>query len=439
MEIILSKVDNAFILLCSALVILMSIPGLALFYGGMVRSKNMLSVLVQVFTIFSLAFVLWAIYGYTFAFGEGGNQFIGGANKLLLTGISADSLIKTFSENVYINEITYVIFQGAFAGITCALIVGSFAERIKFSALLVFILIWFSFSYVPMAHMVWAWAGPTAYATAESAAAAEKVSGFLFNHGALDFAGGTVVHINAAIAGLIGAKIIGNRIGLGNVAMAPHNLTVTMIGGSLLWFGWFGFNAGSALEANGTAALAMLNTIIAAAMGTLGWLFAEWYYKGKPSLLGVISGAVAGLVMITPSAGFVGVGGALILGLIGGVACLWGVNGLKKWLKIDDTLDVFGIHGLGGILGAILAAFFANPLLGGTGLYDYSTKQIAEYDTLHQLWVQTEGVIVAIIWSGVVSWIAFKLVDKFIGLRVSSDEEREGLDLSTHGESAYRH
>ena len=433
-----NKGDNAWVMISAALVILMSIPGLALFYGGLVRSKNMLSVLMQVFTVFSLISLLWVIYGYSAAFTEG-NEFFGTLDKLFLKGITPESVGATFSKGVVISELAFVIFQGAFAAITCGLIVGAFAERAKFSAILVFMVIWFTLSYIPMAHMVWYWAGPDAYIDATAAEAAGKTAGFLFQKGALDFAGGTVVHINAAVAGLIGAVMVGKRTGLGNVAMAPHSLTFTMIGASLLWFGWFGFNAGSALEASGGAALAMVNTWVATAAAALSWMFAEWILKGKPSMLGAASGAVAGLVAITPAAGFVGVMGAIIMGLLAGVVCLWGVNGLKRALGIDDSLDVFGVHGVGGILGAILTGVFADPALGGTGVYDYVANAVGAYDMTAQVISQLWGVGTCIVWSGVVSFVAYKLVDIVIGLRVPEEEEREGLDLTSHGESAYHH
>ncbi len=433
-----NKGDNAWIMVCAALVILMSIPGLALFYGGLVRSKNMLSVLMQVFVVFSLITVLWVVYGYSAAFTEG-NAFYGTLDKLFLKGITPDSIGATFSKGVGISELIFVIFQGAFAAITCGLIVGAFAERAKFSAILVFMVIWFTLSYIPMAHMVWYWAGPDAYIDAAAADAAGKTAGFLFQKGALDFAGGTVVHINAAIAGLVGAYMIGKRTGLGNVSMAPHSLTFTMIGASLLWFGWFGFNAGSALEASGGSALAMVNTWVATACAALSWMFAEWILKGKPSMLGAASGAVAGLVAITPAAGFVGVMGGIIIGLLAGVVCLWGVNGLKRMLGADDSLDVFGVHGVGGILGALLTGVFADPALGGTGVYDYVANAVGPYDMTAQVISQAWGVGTVIVWSGVVSLVAYKLVDIVIGLRVPEEEEREGLDLTSHGETAYHH
>jgi len=433
-----NKGDNAWVMVCAALVILMSIPGLALFYGGLVRTKNMLSVLMQVFVTFSLISVLWVIYGYSAAFTEG-NEFFGVLDKLFLKGVTVESVGATFSKGVVISELAFVIFQGAFAAITCGLIVGAFAERAKFSAVLVFMVIWFTLSYIPMAHMVWYWAGPDAYIDAAAGEAAGKTAGFLFQKGALDFAGGTVVHINAAIAGLVGAYMVGKRTGLGNVSMAPHSLTFTMIGASLLWFGWFGFNAGSALEASGGAALAMVNTWVATACAALSWMFAEWMLKGKPSMLGAASGAVAGLVAITPAAGFVGVMGGIIIGLVAGVICLWGVNGLKKMLGADDSLDVFGVHGIGGITGAILTGVFVDPALGGTGVYDYVANKVGDFDMTAQVISQLWGVGTVIVWSGVVSLVAYKLVDIVIGLRVPEEEEREGLDLTSHGESAYHH
>jgi Amt family ammonium transporter len=432
-----NKGDNAWLLVATAFVILMSIPGLALFYGGLVRSKNMLSVLMQVFVIFSVISVLWAVYGYSVAFTEG-NAFFGSLDKLFLKGITPDSVAATFSKGVVVSEFIYVAFQGAFAAITCGLIVGAFAERIKFSAVLLFMVLWFSLSYLPMTHMVWYWTGPDAYTSAEAAEKAGATAGYLFQKGALDFAGGTVVHINAAIAGLIGAYLLGKRVGYGKDSMAPHSLTMTMIGASLLWFGWFGFNAGSALEANGTAALAFVNTWLATAMAATSWMVAEWLVKGKPSMLGAASGAVSGLVAITPAAGFVGVVGALVIGLAAGVICLWGVNGLKKLLGADDSLDVFGVHGVGGILGALLTGVFAAPSLGGSGIYDYVANKVADnYDIMGQVMIQATGVGVTLIWSGTVAFICYKIVDIFIGLRVPEDEEREGLDITSHGESAY--
>ena len=433
----INKGDNAWLMVSAAFVILMSIPGLALFYGGLVRSKNMLSVLMQVFAVFSLISVLWVVYGYSVAFTEG-NAFFGSFSKIMLKGVTPDSIAATFSKGVGVSEYIYVVFQGAFAAITCGLILGAFAERIKFSAVLVFSVIWFTLSYLPVAHMVWYWAGPDAYTDAKAAEVATATAGFLFQKGALDFAGGTVVHINAAVAGLIGAFMVGKRVGFGKEAMTPHSLTMTMIGASLLWFGWFGFNAGSALEANGVAALAFLNTWLATAAAAMSWTFAEWLLKGKPSMLGAASGAVAGLVAITPACGFVGVGGALVIGLLAGVICLWGVHGLKRMLGADDALDVFGVHGVGGILGAILTGVFADPALGGVGIWDYVANKVADgYSIAAQVQIQATAVGLTVVWSAVVSIVAFKLVDILIGLRVPEEEEREGLDVTSHGEKAY--
>ena len=431
-----NKGDSAWMLIATALVILMTIPGLAMFYGGLVRSKNMLSVLMQVFVVFSMMVVLWAIYGYSLAFTEG-NAFIGSLDKLFLKGVTPESAAATFSKGVVIPEYIYIVFQATFAAITPALIVGAFAERIKFSAVLLFMLIWFTFAYLPMAHMVWYWAGPDAYTDAAAGEKALATAGFLFQKGALDFAGGTVVHINAGIAGLVGAYMIGKRVGYGKESMAPHSLTTTMIGASLLWVGWFGFNAGSNLEATGLAGMAFANTLFATAAAALSWLMAEWMMKGKPSMLGAASGAVAGLVAITPACGFVGPMGAIIIGLLAGAICLWGVNGLKRLLGADDALDVFGVHGVGGILGAILTGVFVSPALGGTGVYDYVANKVGDFDMTTQVISQLWAVGTAIVWSGVVSLIAYKIVDLVVGLRVPEDQEREGLDITSHGESAY--
>ena len=432
-----NKGDTAWMLVCTALVILMTLPGLALFYGGLTRSKNILSVLVQCMFVFALITVLWSLYGYSFAFTEGG-AFIGGLDRLFLQGITPDSVAATFSKGIVIPEYVFMAFQAAFATITCCLIVGSFAERAKFSAIVLVMILWFTFSYLPIAHMVWFWPGPDDIKDAASLDAITARAGWLWQKGVLDFAGGTVVHINAAIAGLVGSFVIGKRLGYGKEAMKPHNLVFVMIGASLLWFGWFGFNAGSALEANGSAALAFVNTLLATAAAVLTWSVAEWALKGKPSMLGGASGCVAGLVAVTPAAGFVGPMGALIIGAVAGVVCLWGVSGLKKMLGSDDSLDVFGVHGVGGILGALLTGVFADPALGGTGIWDYVANAAApDYSIANQLWIQSQGVITTLIWSGVVSYIAFKLVDMVIGLRVKEDEQREGLDISSHGETAY--
>lgn len=405
-----NKGDVAWMLTATMLVILMTIPGLALFYGGLVRAKNMLSVLMQVFVIFSLVTVLWVLYGYSLAFG-GGGAFIGTLDKVFLMGVTQASLADTFSPDAKLPEYVFIAFQGTFAAITCALIVGAFAERIKFSAVLLFTVLWFTFSYLPIAHMVW------------------YSEGLLFKDGALDFAGGTVVHINAGVAALVGAYMVGKRIGFGKEAMPPHSLTLTMVGASLLWVGWFGFNAGSALEANANASLAFINTIVATGAATLAWCIGEGLAKGKASMLGAASGAVSGLVAITPAAGLVGPMGAIVLGLIAGFVCLWGVNGLKRMLGADDALDVFGVHGVGGIVGALLTGVFAAPGLGGTGAEDFSIAS--------QVWIQAKGVLLTIVWSGVVAIIAYKIVDLVIGLRVPEEEEREGLDIASHGETAY--
>ncbi|NIC42268.1 ammonium transporter [Aquabacterium sp. A08] len=404
------KGDVAWMMVSTLLVIMMAVPGLALFYGGLVRSKNMLSVLMQVMVVFSLISVLWAVYGYSLAFG-GAGLVIGNLDKVFLSGITMDSLAATFTDGVMIPEFIFIAFQATFAGITCALIVGSFAERIKFGAVLLFSVIWFTFSYLPIAHMVWG------------------EGGYLLDKGALDFAGGTVVHINAAMAGLVGAYMVGKRIGYGREAMAPHSLTLTMVGASLLWVGWFGFNAGSNLESNSGAALAFINTLVATAAAVLSWSIGEALHKGKASMLGAASGAVAGLVAITPACGSVGPMGAIVIGLVSGFLCLWGVSGLKKMLGADDSLDVFGVHGVGGIVGALLTGVFAAPGLGGTGGEDFSIAG--------QLYIQAEGVVITMVWSAVVAFIAYKIVDMVMGLRVSEEAEREGLDITSHGESAY--
>ncbi|MEW6165711.1 MAG: ammonium transporter [Pseudomonadota bacterium] len=432
------KGDTAWMMISTVLVILMTIPGLALFYGGLVRAKNMLSVLMQVFVIFSLISVLWVVYGYSLAF-TGGSAFVGGLDKLFLAGVTVESLGATFSKGVYIPELVFVAFQATFAAITTALIVGAFAERIKFSAVLLFSALWFTLSYLPMAHMVWYWDGPDAITDAASLDKVLAGAGFLWAKGALDFAGGTVVHINAAMAGIVGAFLVGKRIGYGKEPMTPHSLTLTMVGAAMLWVGWFGFNAGSNLEATGLAALAMVNTLAATAAATLSWMVAEWLFKGKPSMLGAASGAVAGLVAITPACGFVGPMGAIVIGLLAGVICLWGVNGLKKLLGADDALDVFGVHGIGGILGSVLTGVFASPTLGGTGVYDYVANAVGEFNMAAQVTSQLWGVGTVIVWSGVMSFICYKIVDVLVGLRVPEDEEREGLDITAHGESAYHY
>ena len=440
-----NKGDVAWMLTATALVLLMSVPALALFYGGMVRSKNMLSMLMQVFVVFSLVSVLWCVYGYSLAFTEG-NQFVGGFDRLFLKG-TFDSIkgefamAATFSKNTPIPELIFVAFQATFAAITCCLILGAFAERAKFAAVLLFITLWFTFSYAPIAHMVWFWPGPDAYTAASVVDAQNAKAGMIWQWGALDFAGGTVVHINAGVAGLVGAYVVGKRIGWGRESMTPHNLPMTMIGAALLWFGWFGFNAGSALEANNSAVLAFVNTFLATACAVLSWSFFEWIFKGKPSMLGAASGAVAGLVAITPAAGNVGIPGAFFIGFFAGAICLWGVSGLKKLLKADDSLDVFGVHAVGGIVGALLTGVFCSPDLGGPGyVADWVTATVikpADYSIMSQVIIQAKAVGVTIVWSGAVAFIALKIADILVGMRVPEEEEREGLDVTSHGETAY--
>ncbi|HET7160536.1 MAG TPA: ammonium transporter [Burkholderiales bacterium] len=439
-----NKGDVAWMLVSTLLVILMTVPALALFYGGMVRAKNMLSVLMQVFVTFSLIVVLWVVYGYSLAFTEN-NAFFGGFDRLFLNGIISPTgefaMAATFSKGVVIPELLFAAFQATFAAITCCLIVGAFAERMKFSAVLVFMVVWFTFAYLPIAHMVWFWPGPDAYTDAKLVDGLNAKAGLLWQWGALDFAGGTVVHINAGIAGLVGAFMVGKRVGFGREAMTPHNLPMTMIGASLLWVGWFGFNAGSALEAGNSATLAFMNTFLATACAVLAWTFGEWLFKGKPSMLGAASGAVAGLVAITPAAGNVGIPGALVIGFAAGLICLWGVNQLKRMLGADDSLDVFGVHAVGGILGALLTGVFCAPALGGPGFVsDWVTGAIisaGDYSIAGQVITQAKAVGVTILWSGVVAWVAYSVANMVVGLRVSEEEEREGLDVRSHGETAY--
>ena len=438
-----NKGDVAWMLTSTALVLMMSVPALALFYGGMVRSKNVLSMLMQVLVVFSLVTVLWCIYGYSLAFTEG-NAFFGGFDRLFLKGTfdpvkGEFATAATFSKGVVLPELVYVAFQATFAAITCCLILGAIAERAKFSAVLAFIVLWFTFSYAPIAHMVWFWMGPDVYTSAKVVDEMNAKAGYLWQMGALDFAGGTVVHINSGVAGLVGAYLIGKRIGFGREAMPPHNLTLTMIGAALLWTGWFGFNAGSALEANGTAALAFINTYLATACAVLSWILGEAVFKGKPSMLGAASGAVAGLVAITPAAGNVGIPGAFVIGLSAGLICLWGVSGLKKLLRADDSLDVFGVHAIGGLLGALLTGVFNDPGLGGPGFPNNWFEMKPGYEGIGaQLWIQAKAAGITFLWSGIVAAIAYKLVDLTIGLRASEEEEREGLDTASHGEAAYR-
>ena len=432
-----NKGDVAWMLTSTALVLMMSVPALALFYGGLVRAKNMLSVLMQVFVGFSLVTVLWCLYGYSLAFTEG-NAFFGSLTERLFLKGATDAMAATFSKGVVLPELVFVAFQATFAAITCCLILGSIAERAKFSAVLIFLAIWFTFAYTPVAHMVWFFPGPDAFTDPKAVDAVTAKAGLIWQWGALDFAGGTVVHINAGVAGLVGAYVLGKRIGFGREAMPPHNVTMTMIGAALLWTGWFGFNAGSALEANGSAALAFMNTYLATACAVLSWMAGEWLLKGKPSMVGAASGAVAGLVAITPAAGNVGIPGAFVMGLAAGVVCLWGVNGLKRLLGADDSLDVFGVHALGGILGALLTGVFNSPALGGPGsIQDWVTMKVGYPGIGAQLWIQFKAVALVCVWTAVVAFVAFKIADLLVGLRVSEEEEREGLDINSHGEVAY--
>jgi ammonium transporter, Amt family len=458
-----NKGDVAWMMISTALVMMMTIPGLALFYGGLVRTKNMLSMLTQVFAIVCIVALLWVTVGYSLTFTSGGsmNDYIGGFSKAFLRGVDPNSVAATFSNGVYIPEYVYIIFQMTFACITPALIVGAFAERMKFSALVLFTILWVFVVYIPIAHMVWYWGGPDAFGdaakavvaagsdAAKKAAAEAKLAevtadaGLIYKWAALDFAGGTVVHVNAGIAGLVGCFVLGKRVGFGRELMAPHSLTLTMIGAALLWVGWFGFNAGSNLEANGTAALAMVNTFVAAAAAGVSWLFIEWAAKGKPSLLGMVSGAVAGLVAVTPASGFGGPMGCLVLGLVAGILCYFFCTTVKNALKYDDSLDVFGIHCVGGILGALATGILVNPNLGGVGIPDYVTKPgelaVGTYVFADAMMAQIKAVALTIVWSGVGSYVLYKIVDLIVGLRVTSDQEREGLDIAEHGERAYNY
>jgi len=456
-----NKGDSAFVFVAAVLVLFMTVPGLALFYGGMVRTKNMLSMLMQVFAVTCLVCIIWVTYGYSLAFTNGGglNDFVGGFSKAFLAGVTAESVVGTFSNGVVVPEFLYICFQMTFACITPALIVGAFAERMRFPALLLFTILWVTFIYFPMAHMVWYWAGPDALGDAAKAVAAatgdakkqaevalEAVTadaGLLFQWGAIDFAGGTVVHINAGIAGLVGALIIGKRVGYGREAMPPHSLTLSMVGAAMLWVGWFGFNCGSNLEANGTVGLAMINTFVATAAAGLAWMLVEWMVKGKPSLLGLISGVVAGLVAVTPASGFSGPMGSIVLGLVAGLVCFIFSTGIKNALGYDDSLDVFGVHAVGGIIGAIGTGILASPDLGGAGILDYTAKPgeavLAAYSISTQVVTQAKAVLLTVVWTGVGSAILFKLVDIIIGLRPAEEKEREGLDITEHGERAYNY
>jgi len=433
------KGDTTWMLISSVLVLLMTVPGLALFYGGLVRAKNMLSVLMQVLTIAAVAMIVWIVYGYSMAFTDGGgmNSFVGGFSKMFLVGVDPSTVVETFSRGVVIPEYTFVVFQMTFAAITPGLIIGAFAERIKFSAVVLFTILWLTFVYFPIAHMVWWWPGPE-FASTNPADATIAGAGLIWAFGAIDFAGGTVVHINAGIAGLVGAYLVGKRTGFGKDMMAPHSMTLTLVGAGLLWVGWFGFNAGSNLEANGYAALAMINTFVATAAAVLSWSVVETLARGKASMLGAVSGAVAGLVVITPAAGFAGPIGAVVMGLVVSPVCYFFVSTVKNKFGYDDSADVFGVHCIGGIIGALLTGVFVNPALGGAGIVDYAAGGAAVYPgTATQLWAQFKGVIVTLLWSGIISAILYKIVDLIVGLRVTVEAEREGLDLAAHGEAAY--
>ncbi|RWP97276.1 ammonium transporter [Mesorhizobium sp.] len=423
------KGDTTWMMISTILVLLMTIPGLALFYGGLVRAKNMLSVLMQVFTITSVVMIVWVFYGYSLAFTPG-NAFVGGLSKMFLAGVDVTTVSETFTKGVAIPELVFVVFQMSFACITPALIVGAFAERVKFSAVILFTILWVTFVYFPIAHMVWFWGGPSAYS---------DPSGLIFSFGAIDFAGGTVVHINAGIAGLVGALMIGKRIGYNKDVMAPHSMTLTMVGASLLWVGWFGFNAGSNLEANAYAVLAMVNTFVATAAAAVTWIVLETLLRGKASMLGAVSGAVTGLVAVTPAAGFGGPMGVIVLGIVASCVCYFFVSVVKNKFGYDDSLDVFGIHCVGGIIGALGTGILVNPALGGAGIVDYSTADFAAgyAGTATQLWSQFKGVLVTVLWSGIGSAVLYKIVDMIVGLRPTADAEREGLDLTAHGEAAY--
>ena len=448
-----NKGDVAWMLTSALLVLMMSVPGLFLFYGGLVRAKNMLSVLMQVAYSVCIVGLIWVLYGYSLAF-TGGSPFIGGFSKAFLSGVTGESLAATFSVGVAIPEWVYIAFQMTFAMITPALIFGAFAERMKFSAVVLFVPLWVTFVYFPIAHMVWYWAGPdaidaaakalaaatdgTAKAAAQAALDAVNAdSGYIFQLGAIDFAGGTVVHINAGIAGLVACIMVGKRLGFGKEALSPHSLTLTMVGASLLWVGWFGFNAGSNLESNATTALAMMNTFIATCAAGMSWMFVEWLVKGKPSMLGLASGIVAGLVAVTPPSGFAGIMGSLVLGLIVSPICFIFCTAVKNALGYDDALDVFGVHGIGGIVGAIATGILVSPSLGGTGIYDYTTGAVAAYDMTAQVIAQLKAVGVTVVWSGVGTAVILFVISVIVGLRPSTDVEREGLDINEHGERAY--
>jgi Amt family ammonium transporter len=432
-----NKGDIAWMMTSTAFVLLMTVPGLALFYAGMTRSKNALSTMMQSFSIFCVIAVLWVLYGYSAVFTTG-NPFIGTLDKMLLLGEDPTTAVAaTFSKGVYLPDFLYSMFQLTFAAITVALIAGGFAERFKFSAMILFCILWFTFAYLPVAHMVWYWDGPDAYTTAKAAEEATAHAGFLFQKGALDFAGGTVVHVNSGIAALVCALMLGKRKGYGRVQMAPHSVMMTAIGTGMLWMGWFGFNAGSALESSGGAALAFFNTLFGPAVAGVAWTLIEWLMKGKPSLLGICSGIIAGLVAITPAAGFVGPVGALVICAVAGVVCFFAVTKVKAAFGYDDSLDTFGVHCVGGILGSIGTGIFVNPKLGGTGVFDYVTNQVGDFDASAQIVSQLWDIGVTVVWSGLVAFVILFLLKVTIGIRASDEAQEEGLDLADHGEKAY--
>jgi Amt family ammonium transporter len=433
-----NKGDVAWMMTSTAFVLFMTVPGLALFYAGMVRSKNALSTVMQSFAIFCVISVLWVIYGYSLAFTAGSNPFIGSFDKVFMRGEDLSSAVAaTFSKGQYLPDTVYAMFQLTFAAITVALICGGFAERFKFSAMMIFSILWFTFAYLPVAHMVWYWDGPDAYTTAAAADLAQSHAGKIFQLGALDFAGGTVVHVNSGIAALVCAIVLGKRVGYGKVSMAPHSLMMTAIGTGMLWMGWFGFNAGSALEATGAAGIAFFNTLFGTAVAGVTWMLVEWIFKGKPSVLGVCSGIVAGLVAITPAAGYVGPIGAFVTCAVAACVCFFCVTKLKHWLGYDDALDTFGVHCVGGILGSLGTGFFVNPAFGGTGVYDYVANKVAPFDAAAQMLSQLEDIGITIVWSGFVAFVILMILKYTIGIRSSDEDQEQGLDLADHGEKAY--
>ena len=435
-----NKGDVAWMLTSTAFVLLMTVPGLALFYAGMARTKNALSTVMQSFSIFCVVAVLWVIYGYSVAFTAGSNPFWGSWDKLFMLGEDpATAVAATFSKGQYLPDFVYCMFQLTFAAITVALIAGGFAERFKFSAMILFCILWFTFAYLPVAHMVWYWDGPDAYTSAQAADVANSHAGFIFQKGALDFAGGTVVHVNSGIAALVCALMLGKRNGYGRVPMPPHSVMMTAIGTGMLWMGWFGFNAGSALEANGGAGIAFFNTLFGTATAGVAWTLTEWLVKGKPSLLGICSGIVAGLVAITPAAGYVGPVGAFVTCAVAGVLCFFAVTKVKAWLGYDDALDTFGVHCIGGIIGSLGTGTFVNPALGGTGVYDYVANKVGDFDAMAQIISQLWDISITLVWSGGVAFIILLILKFTIGIRSSDEDQEQGLDLSDHGEKAYNY